>query len=484
MTDINNIAARSHSLINPSSRQFLITLIGRIIVCGFGISVYYHYFQSIYHTLGYPYNTFLFRPVDRFSDFFDCLRVMNPSLGGPYWDPQMCSPAWQGFNGWPFHRLVFYPFLPFGLRWGLVLWLSLFIGVFWAWGLRYLKSDSPVVTIRNLFVFSFLTYPFLFTIDRANPEVLVFVFLAIFFSCNETPRHRYGLLALTAAIAMKSFPGVYAILLLCNRRIREFIMVCLLAIGVNFAAAAVQPGGFVANTTLWLFTSTRDYQATMAVGNEGLLFNNTLWGLAKIGLMGLHHLLHPTWQVARVCDRLQIPYLIVCFLLFTLLAVYVVRREKILWKRVLLLAFAMILLPYVSADYRLIHVFFPLCLFIQSEERGRFAGFHAVMFSLLLIPKDYVRLPIENIPIPGEVSIQVILNPLIMLGMCLAIIWEGLSARTNPPTNATAACPIRTESAGHPDPADAKGYCSTGKVTFDDETAEEAPPRRDRGEAT
>ena len=36
---------------------------------------------------------------------------------------------------------------------------------------------------------------------------------------------------------------------------------------------------------------------------------------------------------------------------------------------------------------------------------------------------------------------------------------------------------------GNPDPVGMKVYCPTGKETFDDETTEEAPPRRDRGEA-
>jgi hypothetical protein len=36
---------------------------------------------------------------------------------------------------------------------------------------------------------------------------------------------------------------------------------------------------------------------------------------------------------------------------------------------------------------------------------------------------------------------------------------------------------------GNPDPAGMKVYCPMGKETFDDETTEEAPPRRDRGEA-
>jgi hypothetical protein len=102
---------------------------------------------------------------------------------------------------------------------------------------------------------------------------------------------------------------------------------------------------------------------------------------------------------------------------------------------VTLLAFALIVLPYVSADYRLLHVFFPLCLFINSKDRGRYATFYGVMFALLLIPKDYIHIHMSHIKEATvqskEVTSQLILNPLIMVSMCLVIVWERLRPRTS-----------------------------------------------------
>jgi hypothetical protein len=79
----------------------------------------------------------------------------------------------------------------------------------------------------------------------------------------------------------------------------------------------------------------------------------------------------------------------------------------------------------------LLHVFFPLFMFINSKERGRYATSYAVMFALLLIPKDYIHLSTQ-LSIVNEVSIQIILNPLIMVGMILLIIWEGLQSHIHP----------------------------------------------------
>ena len=249
----------------------------------------------------------------------------------------------------------------------------------------------------------------------------------MFYGCYATRRHYFGLVALAAAIAMKPFPGVYLVLLLCDRRWKDLLFVGMLAMGINLVCAAALPGGFASNINGWLFQSTQIYQSVMVIDNGGLMFGNSLWGVGKVALVGLYSLLHLAWPMHAALTRLQLPYLIVSFAAFALLVFYVIRYEKVWWKRVTLLAFAMILLPYVSADYRLLHVFFPLFMFINSKERGRFAKFYAVMFALLLIPKGYVHLPLVE-----EATIQIILNPLIMVSMSLAIIWEGLHSHVHP----------------------------------------------------
>jgi hypothetical protein len=289
-----------------------------------------------------------------------------------------------------------------------------------------------VATVRNVFVFSFLTYPFLFELDRANPEMFVFIFMAVFFCCYGTSRHVWGLVALSAAIAMKAFPGVYLILLLCDRRIKDFFLVGVLAVGLNVVSAAILPGGYTYNIDRWLFQMTDFYQMRMVIGDEGLIFGNSLWGVGKVAF---HSLLPVAWDTPDTLARLQLPYLLLSFMAFALLVFYVIRYEKVLWKRVTLLAFALIVLPYVSADYRLLHVFFPLCLFINSKDRGRYATFYGVMFALLLIPKDYIHIHMSHIKEATvqskEVTSQLILNPLIMVSMCLVIVWERLRPRTS-----------------------------------------------------
>ena len=390
-----------------------------IIIIGFALAVFYHYYLGAYIGLGYPQNTFLFKPEDHFNDFRNALRCIDHSLGGPPGDPQMRDPMWK--LGWPFITLVHYPFLPMGLRWGTLLWLGLFVGVFLAWCFANLRGSSAAATWRNAFVFSFLTYPFLFALDRANAEALIFIFLAVFFYCYGTPRHRLGLIALAAAVGLKAMPGVYIVLLLCDRRWRASLFVGALAIYLNLMSAAILPGGFFYNIDRSLFKTTDFYQIRMVLGNEGLVFGNSLWGVGKELLGGAHLMGYRGWPMQVSFAKLQLFYALLSLAAFALVTLYVFFVEKVLWKRVALLAFSMILLPYVSADYRLLHIYFPLFMFINSEHKGRFSTFYAVTFALLLIPKGYIYLPLVR-----EATIQIILNPLLMVCMSLVIMWEGL----------------------------------------------------------
>ena len=81
-----------------------------------------------------------------------------------------------------------------------------------------------------------------------------------------------------------------------------------------------------------------------------------------------------------------------------------------------------------SADYRLINIFIPLYLFIHSKEHTKLDLFYAIMFALLLIPKDYYFLPgVISDSGAGETSISVVFNVVIMLVMMLVIIESGVA---------------------------------------------------------
>ena len=63
--------------------------------------------------------------------------------------------------------------------------------------------------------------------------------------------------------------------------------------------------------------------------------------------------------------------------------------ETDFWKKVSLLVFIMLLFPYTSADYKLLHLFIPIVLFINNKKEEKNDLIYTILFALLLIPKNY-----------------------------------------------------------------------------------------------
>lgn len=62
-----------------------------------------------------------------------------------------------------------------GLKTGLAIYTMIFLAFFFVYAWRNLQGMTRVETLINCVVFSFLTYPFLFCLDRANPEMYEFI---------------------------------------------------------------------------------------------------------------------------------------------------------------------------------------------------------------------------------------------------------------------------------------------------------------------
>jgi hypothetical protein len=123
-------------------------------------------------------------------------------------------------------------------------------------------------------------------------------------------------------------------------------------------------------------------------------------------------------------------YMLFSLVYISLIALYIMFVEKIFWKQIALLVFSFNLLPYVSADYKLIHLFIPLLLFINAEEKSDHDLLYIVLFGLLMIPKAYFLFPgIRSDSGFADISISIIINPILMLIFSLIIIREGFCGK-------------------------------------------------------
>jgi hypothetical protein len=378
-----------------------IDIISIIIIAGFSFAVFYHYVLGTYFGLSYPFNTFLFRPNDKFMDFYNMLA--SPYVNGKLLITQF-----------PFGQRLAQTFTILPPDVGITVFIEIFFTFFLYVNYSNLNTSIKEQTIKNVFVFSFLTYPFLFVVDRANIEIFVFMFLYLFIFFYRKQKTIISIIFLSFAISMKLFPAVFLVLLLSDKKYKEAIYTVLLVMIISLCGYLSYDGGLLQNISAHL-TRLNGYSITYAMGNEGLYFGNSLWGLIKLIVIGIG-LQCPLELATKV-------YSISVLFLFALVALYVIFQEKNLWKKVALLVFSMNLFPFVSGDYKLIHIFIPLFLFINCEDTGKFDFLYAILFGLLIIPKAYFHYDANP-----EITSSIIMNPLLMAFFVIFLMGDGLRA--------------------------------------------------------
>ncbi len=90
---------------------------------------------------------------------------------------------------------------------------------------------------------AFLTYPTIFIVDRANFDVVVFIFVALFALFYQRGHAVLAVVVLAPAIAMKGYPAILLTLPLLDRRFKELVLACLMARLLTFGALALFQDG-------------------------------------------------------------------------------------------------------------------------------------------------------------------------------------------------------------------------------------------------
>jgi hypothetical protein len=91
--------------------------------------------------------------------------------------------------------------------------------------------------------------------------------------------------------------------------------------------------------------------------------------------------------------------------------------RPVLWQKVALVTGAMILVPTISFEYRMLHLYLPLLLFLAAPETRRSDLLFVVLFGLLLVPKG---LPV----LFDDVNVGSLVNPLLLAGLMTAVVVD------------------------------------------------------------
>jgi hypothetical protein len=385
-----------------------LNLIALITLAGFIASFLYYYLR-----LSPPQpQSFLFPPSDRFGDFFVLLKASS----NPY--PDIAT----GSNHFPFLlRLCrLFSLLPqLAARW---IWLAGFSAFTLTALYQGFKTRDRIGSVTAVLIIFFLSYPVLFAIDRGNFEVFVFMCVYLFAVSLHSGRRGLAALFLALAVALKPFPVVFLGMLLADGEYDCALRAALGAALLTFVCYLAYPGD-VFETIIRHFYILRYYDKWSTFCDVGLPFGNSLFGAAKAILLGVGPGLVRQSSFASGFKSV--------FLIFSLAAgaglLWFTRRKKhslVFWEKLALYVCAMNLLPFVSSDYKLLHLLLPLIFFVNAPQAGRYDALYAALFGLLLIPKSFFHYSINDILFTYREG--VVLNPLLMLILSLAIIRSHL----------------------------------------------------------
>ncbi len=378
-----------------------------IIVVGFAIAVFFHHAMAAYFNLGYPYNTFLFRPDHRFNDFFDPLR-------GSF-DRDPYNPMRIHFIGgyFPFGYIVTFLFSlikPWAVSF--ILLVGGFL-VYLGWYIKknLYQGDSIMDSHRFLIVFSlaYMTYPVLFIVDRANFDMLVFFLLSVAIFFYQRKRFTLSVILLSLTIAMKGYSAILLAIFLFDRRYKEILLAVILVLALTLGSLMLFQQGLLVEFVKMLISFQR--ASAMSFETGGLIrFNSSLYVL-------LLYLLKP--QIPNIASNpvFLFGYAITAFAICVLTVSIIIIRKYPLWRNLLLLTSLMILLPPTSVDYRLVMLYTPLMLYVNNQDELKVDRIMIVAVGLLLIPKAYIVMQ-------SDINIGVIINPLLLLTLFLGILFS------------------------------------------------------------
>lgn len=388
-----------------------VIIVASIILKGFVVAVIFHYIAGMYLGKEFPLNTFLFIPDDKFMDYFNSINIVTDL--NPYFSEKIVGCAAY----FPFTYSLLYFFSLVGKRGSFTIYSAAFIGYFIYYCRSNILHNIQLDTSENkreyanyIFIFSLLSFPFLFVLDRGNIESIVFVLLTLFLSSYQHKHYNYSAIFLALASALKAYPFLFAVLFLVDNQKKYIWHAAILTIAVSIISIFTFQNGLIANIQ-GLMQQLKLFNNIYIVGSAGLEFNSSLFGMIKAILIKVH--------MSNTLDKFIKIYPFLAFSLIIYIVWYIIKVEKQLWKRIALLTFSIILFPQVSGEYKLLHVFLPMFLFINQSENQKNSDFkdrtiwYCRFFALLLIPK------------PHFYNISTIIDPIILMVMMILIMQEG-----------------------------------------------------------
>jgi hypothetical protein len=392
-------------------KEWRVTFLVSLVAGGMVIAMGFHAVMGVGLRLGYPHDSFLYAPQDRFMDFFNVNAVSadrDPYPKGTPYPPVALLVAHafsRGFD-YPAHG-------PFAARESaagaasLVTLTVAFAAVLFAVVYPAVRTGHRRRDVAATLILG-ASYPVLFLVDRGNYAMLAFAFLYGFAHFARSNRPLANL-CLALAISMKLYPVVFLGLYLAERRWKDVLTVAALTAGLNLAALLCfkQP----------ILVGLREFVENVGAfsGGYGQPVLDSDWNVSLTNLFRLPvGLLSPRYEGQWALPSRVLSLAVLCGLGWYLWV------ERTYWKRTLALTACMIGLPGSSPDYTLIYLFIPLSFYLREAEGvSRLDYVLLTCLAMLFVPKTYYVLAAFR---EHALTVQALLNPLILFVLFAALL--------------------------------------------------------------
>lgn len=310
----------------------------------------------------YPRNTVIFDPDERFSDFTDIAERLehfgeSDMLSRTDIDSRFPYPPPGVYAYLLFMRLFGDPIVGYTA----VVLLAIAISAVMFYRKLTKLGSGTLLTAALIATVVFTSYPFAFLLDRGNLEGVLWILIlaGVWAYARNKPLAAAVLLGLAASF--KIFPALLFTLFLARRDYRNFVVA--IASAVLFFCLALAGFGSNFQQTLHDFSVNAvflrtEYIIKLRPAESG--FDHSLFSLVK---QVLAVWLPNSSSVAAVADKLTTPYAALVLTSVFLLYFFRMRRLPILNQFMAYIVLS-VLLPYVSNDYTLVHLYIAWGAFI------------------------------------------------------------------------------------------------------------------------
>jgi hypothetical protein len=391
-----------------------IKIISIIVLIGLISSILFHYVFQI--NSGYPNNTFLFLPSDRFNDFYgvaeaESIKNFNPYFNQSYSDTGLYLPLGYYF---------IWIFSIFKIPISLVVYLCLATAIFVFLIYKMLPNVSQNFKFIAIVSILFLSYGYIYAIDRANVELYLAGSILAFFYFYSKGKIHLSIVFIALAAASKIYPILFILIPISDKKYKEAIYCIFYTILIAIIPLFFLKGGFINNLNYILtgfeikdvsVYSDNVYKGTSEFLQPGL----SLFSVLKIFNIKFGFNI---WNLFNY-------YKIIVVVIAIFSALYVTLIPTNLWKKAFIITANILILPHISFDYKLLLILPSLILFLKDEwDNKKFTYIITILFGLLLIPKAYYYLEFFKSPATGihDISISTILNPILICSIFTLII--------------------------------------------------------------